>query len=487
MERSKIVSSLLFKFAERFSVKGIGLVISILLARLLLPEDFGRLVILNVFINLSLTVIESGLSTALVQSREADDRDYSTVLYISLALAALMVALLHFAAPYIAAYYDSPGIVRPLRVYSLSLFFGAFNSVQTARIQREMRFKQQLRCSLAATLIAGPLGVLLAALGCGIWALVGYYFVQIVSYGIAMLIALRWLPRSRFSAASAKRLYAFGLRMLGSSLLTTLYNDLRSLVIGKKYSTEDLAYYDRGQQFASIISLNIDAALQSVMLPVYSSVQDEPERMRAMVRRSVSLGTLIIFPAMLGLAAVAEPLVRVLLTDKWLPSVVFIQLLCLGEAQVPLTSTNLVALKALGRSDIYMRQELLRRSLMLIVLLVTVFAFRSMEVIACGFVFSAWLDAVVTSLPLCRLLGYGFLEQLRDTWPAALSAAVMCLAVSALNALPLAPALRLLIQLPCGAAVYCGMSLLLKAEGFSYALGMLRKYLKKHSDRRTEE
>ena len=474
MRRAKIVSSLIYKFIERFSVKGIGLIISFLLARLLAPELFGQLAILNVFITLSQTIIESGLSTALVQSREADDVDFSTVFYISMALAGLMVALLYFAAPLISAYYESPELTAPLRVYSLSLFFGAFNSIQVAKIQREMRFKQQMKCSLAATVISGALGVYLAYRGAGMWALVGYFFAQIAVYCAAMLIAMRWLPRSHFSMDSAKRLYGFGARMLASSLLTTLYNNLRPLIIGKRFSKAELGYYDRGQQLASVVSLNLDAALQSVMLPVYSENQGDPVRLREMVSRSVSLGTLIIFPVMLGMSAVAEPMVRLLLTDKWLPCVVFAELLCIGEAQVPLTSTNLVALKALGRSDIYMRQELLRRALMLVVLLVSVFCFDSLEAIAIGFVFSAWLDAGVTSLPLKRLLDYGLADELRDCWKAGLSAAVMFIAVRALGGLGLPLALGLLAQIVCGAAVYLGLCLLLRAEGLVYALKMLK-------------
>ena len=477
MDKKKVISSLLYKFTERFSVKGIGFVISIILARLLAPDDFGRLAILNVFIGLSQTIVESGLGVALVQSREADDRDYSTVFYIGMALSALMVLALYFAAPLVAEFYDSPGLVLPLRVYSLSLFFGSFNSVQVAMIQRGLRFKEQLRCSLIATVISGSFGVILAYRGAGMWALIGYYSAQVAVYCLAMLLTLRWLPRSRFSKDSAKRLYGFGARMLAASLLTSLYNDVRPLIIGKKFSAGDLGYYDRGQQFSSIISLNIDAAVQSVMLPVFSKAQDETAQLRALVRRSVSVGTLLIFPAMLGMAAVAEPAVRLLLTDKWLPCVIFVRLLCLGEAQVPLTSTNLVVLKALGRSDVYMKQEILRRCLMLAVLLFTVFAFDSVVAIACGFVFSAWLDAFVTSIPLKKLIGYGFADQLRDVWRTGAAAVAMGLAVYALNLLALPLILKLLLQIVCGALVYALLCRALRCDGYMYVMGAVKKYL----------
>lgn len=475
MNKLKIISSLAYKFTERFAVKAIGLVISILLARLLAPELFGQVAIMNVFITLSQVFVESGLNTALVQSREVDDRDYSTVFYICMSIAAGMIALLFFAAPVIARFYKSPGIVTPLRVYSLSLFFGAFNAIQVARIQREMRFKQQLKCSFTASLAAGTVGVLLALRGAGIWALVVYYFAQTVAYSLMLFLHLRWLPRSRFSRASARRLYGFGLRMLASSILSTLYNDIRPLIIGKKFSTTDLAYYDRGQQFSSVISLNIDAAVQAVMFPVFSSLQDDGDRLRAAMRRAVSISVLLIFPAMLGIAAAAEPIVRLLLTEKWLPSVFFIQILCIGEAQVPITSTNLVVLKSLGRSDLYMKQEVLRRVLMLSVLAVTVLAFDSVKAIACGFVFSAWLDAFITSLPIKKLLGYGFFDQMKELWKTALAAFIMAAAVYAMNALPLPLGGRLAVQIAAGVGIYAGLCAILKVESFQFLLDMLKK------------
>lgn len=474
MNKAKVISSLIYKFAERFSVKGIGFVISIVLARLLAPEYFGQIAIINVFVGLSQTFVEGGLNTALVQAKEADDRDFSTVFYICMIVAAVMVAVLFAASPYIAAYYQKPGIIMPLRFYSLSLFFGAFNSIQNAIIQRELRFKQQFKCSLAATLLSGALGIALAFMGAGIWALVGYYFAYAVISCIAMLIAVRWVPKSRFSPDSAKRLYGYGLRIFASSLLTSLYNDIRPLIIGKKFSDADLGYYDRGHQFSSIIAINIDNAVQSVMFPVFSSLQDEKERLVAAAKRAMGVNALFIFPAMFGMAAVAEPMTRLLLTDTWLPAVIFIQVLCIGEAQVPLTSTNLVVLKALGRSDIYMKQEIVRRVAMLIVLAVTVFGFKSTVAIACGFTFSAWLDAFITSVPLKKLIGYGFADEMKDIWKCCAATLIMTAAVAALNLLSLPLLVKLAVQVIVGGAVYLAACIALKEDSFMYILATVK-------------
>ncbi len=476
MNKNKIIKSLFYKFTERFAVKGVGMVISILLARLLAPEVFGQVVILTVCANLSLTLVEGGLSTALVQSREADDRDYSTVFYITLLLSCVAILVIQFLAPLIARFYKSPEMALPLRVYIFSLLFSAFNSIQVAQLQREMRFREMMFCNLAATLFAGALGLFLAWRGAGVWALAAYYAAQVAAACVAMFCVLRWLPKSRFSADSARRLYGFGIRMLAASLITNIYNDIRPLIIGRRFSTADLGYYNRGQTFSSTVSLNLDAAVQSVMFPAMARIQDDHERLKAMFRRSKAMGAFLIFPVMLGMAAVAEPMVRVLLTDKWLPAVPFVVLLSLGEAQVPLTSTNLIAVKALGRSDLYARQELLRRTLMLIVLAVSVLCFHTVTAIAAGFVLSAWLDAFVTLLPVKKLLGYGLADQLGDTWKSALSALLMAAAVYAfgLLSLPLLP--KLLLQVLLGTAVYLLLSLLLKNESFTYALRLLGRF-----------
>ncbi len=474
MEKATIVRSLLYKFTERFAVKGIGLVISIILARLLAPELFGQVVILTVFTELSMTLVDGGLSTALVQSREVSERDYATVFYITVAIAAVMAALMQPLAPLIAGYYRSPEMVRPLRFYAFSLILSACNSVQVARMQREMRFRDMMFCNLAATLVAGSIGVYLAFHGAGLWALVIYFFAQIAAVCLSMAVVLRWVPRAPFSTDSAKRLYGFGLRMMAASVITTLYNNLRPLIIGRRFSTADLGYYDRGQRFSSTVSMNLDVAVQSVMFPVLSRSQDDPEQLRDLLRRTKKLGAFLIFPVMFGMAAVAEPMVRLLLTEAWLPAVPFVVLLSIAEAQVPLTSSNLVLVKSMGRSDLYARQEVLRRVLMLIVLAVSVLAFRSVTAIAAGFLFSAWLDVYVTSLSVKKLIGYSFADQLRDVWKTGLSAALMACAAYGCGLLPLPLLPKLALQVVCGAAVYLLLNLLLKNESLSYLLTILK-------------
>ena len=474
MDKSKVVRSLIYKFTERFAVKLIGLVIGIILARLLTPEILGQVAILEIFVNLSFVLIDDGVNSALVQSKTTDERDYVTVFFITAGIVVFAICLLQLFAPAIAAYYKSPALVRPLRFYAFSLVFSSFNSIQVARMQREMRFREMMYCNLAATVLAGTLGIALAYCGAGLWSLVAYHFGQIVVSCLATFLVLRWIPHGHFSVESARRLGGFGVKMLVASVITNLYNSLRPLIIGRRYSTEDLGYYDRGQKFSTTVSMNLDAAIRSVMFPVLSRSQDESEQFLAILRRMKKTGCFLIFPVMLGIAAVAEPLIRLLLKEQWLPAVPYLTLLSVAEAQVPLTSSNLVALKSLGRSDLYSRQELLRRTLMLIVLLISVFAFDTTLAIAVSFLISAWIDAWVTSLPLKKLLGYAYADQLRDVWKSGLSALVMGGAVYALGFLPLSPAPLLAVQAMLGGTVYLLLNLALKNESLLYLLSTLK-------------
>ncbi len=475
MENKKIIRSLFYKFTERFAVKFIGLVIGIVLARLLTPEISGQVALLEVFVNFSLLLIEDGVNSALIQSRTADEKDYSTIFIITLGLATCTLVLIEISAPLIAEFYRSPELMSPLRFYAFSLIFGAINSIQVARMQREMRFREMMYCNLAASLIAGGLGIWLAYRNAGLWALVTYHFTQIIVSCLAVFCVLRWIPRGGFSADSARRLGGFGIKMLAASAAQNLYLSLRSLIIGKYFSAEDLGYYDRGRNFSYTISVNMDAAIRSVMFPVLSRTQDEKEQFRSIMRRMSQLGSFAVFPVMMGLAAVSRPLVRVLLTEKWMRTAPILVILSIGEAQIPLTSANLISLKSLGRSDLYAKQELVRRAIMLVILALSVICFDTIEAIAAGFAVSAWLDVWVTSLPIKRLMNYGFLDQLRDVWKSGVSAVLMGAVVYAVGFLPLPQVLLLLIQVFCGAAVYLGISLLWKNDSMLYILSIVRK------------
>lgn len=475
MKKTVVISSLIYKTVERFSVKGLGFIIGILLARLLSPEAYGQIAIINVFVNLSQSIIEGGLGTALVQNKKTDDRDFSTVFFICMAMSVVMTGLVYAGAPFIADYYSSPEILMPLRVYAFSVFFSSYGSILTAKIQREMRFKQMLVCSLTATIISGSLAVALAFSGAGIWTLVVYYFSHTVVDCMAMMIAVRWVPRWTFSVQRAKELYSFGWKMLAASMMCSLYYDLRSLIIGKRFSTEDLGYYDRGQQFPFTIHFALDASIQSVMFPVLAKAQDSREEMRHIMRKTLGLGAVMIFPAMMGLAAVAEPLIKLLLTDKWLPCVLYMQIICIAQVPSFIISSNLVAIKSTGRSDIYMKLEFFRRMVMLVVLALTVLLFDTVIAMAYSYALSSWIDLVIVILSNKRLIGYKLADQMKDVWPAVPPTLIMTALVYAINYVQLPLLLALCIQILGGILIYMILCKLFRVKTFNYVLDMLKE------------
>lgn len=475
MKKGKIVSSLTFKFMERLLVKGLGLIISVILARLLSPTEFGEIAIIMVFINLCLTFVQSGLNTALIQSKETKKEDYSTVFYISLSVAVLLVVILCIVAPWVGKYYDNERLILPLQVYSLSLVFAAFNSVQVAKMIKEMAFKEMFVCTLLACILSGIFGVSLAFYGAGIWALVGYYFSNTVISCVTMIFAAKWLPGLVFSIRRAKELFSYGWKMLVSAFLCSLYADIRTLIVGKMFSSADLGYYNRGQQFPDILSNTLDNSMQSVMFPVIAEAQDNSEKVKDMLKKTVAFGTALIMPVMIGLAAVSESFIEVLLTEKWLPCVEYMQILCLGYAVLSIESSNLVAIKAIGRSDVYMKLEAVRRVVMLLILLVSVFCFRTVYAIALGFAISTWVDVLIISIPTKRLLNYGIVEQIKDTWKIMIASLIMGGVVILVGFLSLPTIVLLGVQIIVGIITYVFLTILLNRELIKEVLSFIKK------------
>jgi len=477
MKSHKIATAFAFKFIERVSAKSIGLVISIILARLLAPETFGLLAIITVFINLAQVFVHSGLSTALVQNRTTTREDYSTVFFFSLGIAAIFCVLLFMAAPWIAAFYKNQMLIWPIRAMSLSLPIGALNSVQNAKLQREMKFQKAMYCNLAATVIAGTIGVAAAYAGAELWALVIYQLSSIAIVTVIMLLADNWHPQLVFSYRRMKLFWSFSWKMLVSGLLCSLYNDIRSLIIAKRFSAADLAVYNKGQQFPDIIAHTMDSAMQAVMLPVMSEKQDSQKSLNEMLLKTQAMSMLFVAPVMLGLAAVAETLIPFLLTEKWSGSIPYLIIFGISYLTLPIGTTNLNLVKAMGRGDMYMKAEFIRRAVMLVVLLITVVCFRSVFAIAISFLVSSVLDILIILATVKRLTGLRFRSQFQSVWKTLLAGAVMFAAVHMMNVLTCGPLLKLAVQVVLGIAVYTGCVALLRTEPFLYLLQMAKSIL----------
>ncbi len=477
INKTIVLSSLFWKLMERGGNQGIQFIVQIFLARLLAPEQFGIIAIVMVFIDLAQVFVQSGFNTALIQKKDADEVDFSSVFYLSLFVAALLYILIYFTAPFIAEFYRDPILTSVLRVIGFTLFFGAFYSIQNAYIARNMVFKKLFYSSIGSILISGMAGIIAAYMGLGIWALVIQQLLNQASSIIIMWLTVKWRPKLIFSFKRVKVLFSFGWKLLASFLLNTLYSDLRTLIIGRIYNPSTLGYYNRGQLFPKVIVSNIDGSIQSVMLPTLSAYQDDKERVKKMMRRAIVTSSFIIFPMMIGMAAVAEPLVKIVLTDKWLPAVPFLQIYCISYSLQPIHTTNLQAINAMGRSDIFLKLEIIKKIYGLIVLAISINF--GVYAIALGAVLTGVISSFVNAYPNKQLLNYSYKEQWLDIMPSLLISFIMGAVVYLFNFLSLTALQILILQVGIGIVLYVGLAKIFKIECFSYLVATMNSSLAK--------
>lgn len=471
MDKQKVISSLFWKSLERGGAQIIQLVVQIVLARMLQPEVYGSIALLLVFISVAQVLVQSGLGTALVQNKEVNEIDFSSVFYISLGLAVLSYLLLFIAAPHIAGFYNNATLGPVLRVLGVVLFFGAINSVQNAYISRNMLFKEQFKRSLSAILISGVAGIVSAYSGLGIWALVVQQITHYVSYTIILWITIKWRPVLEFSFIRLKRLFSFGNKLLVSALIDTLYREIRTLIIGKVYTMSMLGFYNKGEQLPKIVMSNIDGSIQAVMLPALSAHQDERSKVKSMMRRAIMSSCFLVFPVMIGLAVTAEPLVKLLLTEKWLPSVPYLQVFCFSFMLWPFHTANLQAINALGRSDIFLKLELIKKCVGIAVLVISVP--MGVMAIAVSSVISGVISSIINAWPNKKLLDYSYVEQVLDVLPSLGVSLLMALVVWLISLTGMHTGLLLIIQIVTGIFSYILFASLFKLEPLYYTKNLL--------------
>lgn len=461
---------------ERGGTQGIQFVVSIVLARLLLPADYGIIALVVIFTSIAGVFVQSGLNTALIQKKNADETDFSSVFYLGLFIACFLYIVIYFVAPAIGTFYKMPEVVPVLRILSITLIFGAFNSIQNAVVSRNLQFKKLFFSSTGAILGSGAIGIYMAYQDYGVWALVGQQLSNQLLVTSILWFTVKWRPRLLFSLERVKILFSFGWKLLVSALIDTAYRDLRSLIIGKLYTPAMLGFYNRGQQFPSMIVSNINGSIQSVMLPVLASQQDNRPRVKDMMRRAIVTSSFIIFPMMVGLAVIAEPLVKLLLTDKWLPCVPFLQIYCATYALRPIHTANLQAINALGRSDIFLKLEIIKKIMGLSILAVTVF--YGVYAIALGGALSSIISSFMNAYPNKHLINYSYREQINDIMPSLLFSLVMGAIVYSVKWLGLSTLLTLTVQVITGIVLYVGMAWLFKLECFKYLVATVREFFR---------
>ncbi|MBN2396546.1 MAG: lipopolysaccharide biosynthesis protein [Candidatus Atribacteria bacterium] len=468
VNKSKILSSLFWKLMERGGTQGIQFIVQIVLARLLIPEDYGIIALVTIFIIVANVFVQSGFNTALIQKKDANEADFSSVFYLSLFVASVLYVIFFFAAPLIAAFFEEPQLISVLRVLSVTLFFGAFNSIQNAIVARKMQFKKLFFSSLGAIVVSGTVGIVMAYAGFGVWALVVQQITNQLLTNAILWFTVKWRPRLLFSFKRVKSLFSYGWKLLVSSLIDRLSRDLSSLIIGKIYNAEMLGFYNRGKQLPELIVTNINGSIQSVMLPALASQQDNRQRVKEMVRRSIVTSSFILFPMMVGLAVIAKPLVKILLTEKWIPCVPFLQIYCISYSLWPIHTANLQAINALGRSDIFLKLEIIKKILGLAILGVTVF--YGVYAIALGSIINGLISTIINSFPNGKLLNYSYKEQWKDITPSLLLSLVMGAAVYNVQLFGMTEWPTLIVQGFVGIILYVGMARIFKLECFTYLL-----------------
>lgn len=473
--KSKVIISLFWKLMERVGTQGIQFIVQIVLARLLLPEEYGTIAIIAIFISFANVFVQYGFNTALIQKKNADDVDFSSVFYMSLFVAGVFYFVLFFTAPFIAEFYQNLDLIPLLRVLAITLFIGGLNSIQNAVVARKLEFRKLFFSSLGAMLVSGLVGILMAYNGYGTWALVAQQLSNQMTIAIILWFTVKWRPLLLFSMVRLKELFSFGWKLLVSALINILYMDSQSLIIAKIYSPTMLGYFNRGQQFPALIVSNINGSIQSVMFPALSLQQENLQRVKEMVRRAIITSSFLIFPMMVGLAVIAEPLIRILLTDKWLPCVPFLQISCAAYALLPIHTANLQAINALGRSDIFLKLEIVKNVVGLIILGISLFF--GIYAIALGMFISSLTSSFINAYPNKKLLNYSYLQQIKDIFPSLSLALIMGALIYCISWFNLNPVLTLTFQISAGSLLYFGMAKIFKFESFAYIIITIKQML----------
>lgn len=469
------ISSLFWKLFELGGSSVITLVVQIVMARILAPDEFGMLAIMLVFVNIGNVIVQSGLNTAIIQSPEATDRDYSTVFWMSLTISVVLYILSFFLAPAVAAFYEAPAIVAPLRVLVLILIINAYNAVQEAIVARSMEFRKTARATVAAGLVSGAAGIASALAGAGIWALVIQQLLFQLVKCIVLAFEVEWKPRFVFDRDRAVVLFRFGWKLLASGVLDQGYQSLADLIIGKQFTKTDLGYVSQGKKYPQALGSLLDGAIQPVMLSAASRVQDDVEMVKRLARRGLKTSTFLVFPAMTLFALVAQPVVLILLGEKWLPSVWILQAYCFIYALLPIHTTNLQVLNGMGRSDLFLKLEVIKNLVGLVILCTAAFAFDTIQAIIVGYMLTGVVCTFINAFPNKRVIHYAFSEQLRDILPAfllSLAAAAVAWPVSLLG---LSGFVTIVLQAVVMAAAYLGIAALLHVEELSYILTTLKE------------
>ena len=469
---NKVAANLSWKFAERMCAQIVSFVVTTVLARILLPEDYGTIAMVNVFITFADLFVTSGLGTSLIQKKNADETDFSSMFYFGVVYSGLVYLILFFLAPMIARFYSDELLSVVIRVMGLRLPIACVNSIQHAYVSKHLIFKKFFFSTLFGTMLSAVVGIVMALNGYGVWALVAQYMTNSIVDTVVLFITVPWHPRLRFSISRVKELYSYGWKLLANALLHNMYIQFKNLVVGKVYTAADLAYLNRGEQLPSLIITNINTSIESVILPVLSEKQNEPERIKAMVKRSTKMSVFIIWPLMMGLFVLADSVIVLLFTDKWEAAVPYLRINCIVQALVPLSSTYQQVTLAMGRSDLVFKIGIPKKigSLLLVLLA----ARYSVKAIAYVMLIQSFIDVILNILPNIKLINYKYGEICKDLIPYLFLSVIMGAFIFPISWMHFGFLIRLLLQVVIGIAVYIVLAYVLKINELYFVYDFIK-------------
>lgn len=473
--QTKVKSGLVWTFGERIGAQLISTIVTIVLARLLTPEHYGIVSIVMVFITLCNVFVSSGIGTALVRQDIVEDIDYSTAFFISCTISLILYTLLFFSAPQISKFYEMSELTWVIRIMSLRLPIASFNSIQHARVQRKMEFKNFFWATLIGTLLSGITGVILAFSGWGVWALVAQYLMNSSIDTIALYAIDRWIPKLQFSLIKAKKIFGFGWKVLATELVYTIEGDIRTLLVGKFFGTVPLAYYDQGKKYPTLLVSNVNTSINKVMLPAYASQQNDLTKLKHMLRRSISCGSFILAPMLIGFAAVSHNFIAVFLTDKWAECEIYMVIFSISYVTRPLESACHQALLAIGKSDLVLKIMIVINVFALFTLIIAIFLFESVLLIAMSTLLTAILSFIVFMYFARQFLGYQFKEQYKDIFPNLIIAFIMGVIVKYMGQIKINELHLLFLQIIFGGIIYIIFAFVSNNKNLVYFIDIMKK------------
>ena len=478
MESIKVstLKGFVWKLAQSVGAQVVSFLVQLVLARILTPEDYGVVAIVSIFTNIAMVFINVGFSSAIIQKSNLTDRDISTIFYVNMFLSIIIYAILFFSAPLIAKFYDNLELISMLRISSLIVIIGGSYSIPQALLTRDLEFKKSSIACFLGALIQGLTGIYLALKGLGSWALIYSSLMNYIVCGFVICLMKKWCPKLVFSKKALLENIGFSLKIFLTEFFNSVFNNVRAIIIGKQYTTSDLAYYNKGNQIPTLIMVAVDGSMTSVLFPALSKYQDNWKKGLLVLRRSMKLSLFVCAPIMLGLFAVARPVILFLLTEKWNESVQYVQIGCIICLFWPLSAQR-HALNARGYSGVTLFLNVTGKIITLIFLLLT--CKHSAQIMVLSTVFSSFVTMIIEAIIFQKYLDYNIKQQIKDILPIIVIAVVMAIVVYPIQFLGMNNFVTIVIQVSVGIIVYLLLSKICRIDSLDYIIGLIKGFLSK--------